>query len=65
MINLWRVAAYALTTLAFGGTCMALLMEKDLASWASVFTAGVVWTRTEWILSAMVASTKGDSSYEP
>lgn len=65
MINLWRVAAYALTTLAWWGTCMALLMEKDLASWAAVFTAGVVWTRIEWVLAAMTASTKGDSSYEP
>lgn len=65
MINLWRVAAYTLTALAFGSICMALLMEKDLASWAAVFTSGVVWTRMEWVLDAMAASTKGDSSYEP
>lgn len=65
MINLWRVASYTLTALALGGTVMALLMEKDLVSWAALFTAGVVWTRIEWVLAAMAASTKGESVYEP
>lgn len=65
MINLWRVAAYTLTALAICGTIMALLMEKDLASWAALSVSGAVFARIEWVLAAMVASTKGDSAYEP
>jgi hypothetical protein len=65
-LNLWRVAAYILTTLAFGGTFLALIMDTEAVSWAALFTSGVVWTRVEWVLAAMAASTtKGDSSYEP
>lgn len=65
IINLWRVAAYTLTALAFGGTCAALLMETAVVPWAALFTSGVVWARVEWVLAAMAESTKGATTYEP
>ncbi len=56
-LNLWRVAAYALTTLAFGSTLLALTINTEVVSWAALFTSGVVWTRIEWVLAGMAAST--------
>lgn len=65
-INFWRVASYALTALSFGGAIVALLMDTNVLGWASLFTTGLVWTRMEWMLAAMAASSnKGDSGYEP
>ena len=65
-INWWRVAAYALLALSFGGLIVGLTLNTGGVNWAraSLVTYGIV--RLEWTLAALMNSKEVyDGEQEP